>query len=52
MNQKDFSDEELGEEFDKAFKSHESQRVVLKIIRDEKESLDVKEKRVKKEFYF
>ena len=52
MNQKDLSDEELEEELDKAFKSSDSKRDVFKIIRDEKESLEVREKRVKKKFKF
>lgn len=52
MNQKDLSDEELEEELDKALKSSESKRDVFKIIRDEKESLELKEKRVKKKFKF
>lgn len=52
MNQKELSDEELEEELDKALKSSESKRDVFKIIRDEKESLELKEKRVKKKFKF
>ena len=52
MNQKDLSDEELEEELDKALKSSGSKRDVFKIIRDEKESLELKEKRVKKKFKF
>jgi len=52
VNQKDLSDEELEEELDKAIKSSESKRDVFKIIRDEKESLELKEKRVKKKFKF
>lgn len=54
MNQKDLSDDELEEELDKAFKSNESKRDVFKIIREEKEALDEKEKRlrVKKKFKF
>jgi hypothetical protein len=52
VNQKELSDEELEEELDKALKSSESKRDVFKIIRDEKESLELKEKRVKKKFKF
>ncbi|MBY8985788.1 MAG: hypothetical protein KGD65_12005 [Candidatus Lokiarchaeota archaeon] len=52
MNQKDLTEEELEEELDKAFKSSDSKRDVFKIIRDEKESLEVREKRVKKKFKF
>ena len=52
MNQKDLSDEELEEELDKALKSSESKRDVFKIIRDEKESLELKEKRIKKKNVF
>ncbi len=52
MNQKDTSDEELEEELDKAFKSSDAKRKVFKIIRKEKKSLEVKEKRVKKKFKF
>jgi len=52
VDQKELSDEELEEELDKALKSSESKRDVFKIIRDEKESLELKEKRVKKKFKF
>jgi hypothetical protein len=52
VNQKDLSDEEIEEELDKAFKSSEGKRDVFKIIREEKESLEVKEKRVKKKFKY
>jgi hypothetical protein len=52
VNQKDLSDEELEEELDKAYKSSERKKDVFKILRDEKESLEVKEKRVKKKFNF
>jgi hypothetical protein len=38
MSQKDLSDEDLEEEFDKVFKSSEPKRNVFKIIREEKES--------------
>ena len=52
MNEKEISDEELEEELEKAFKASESKKDVFRIIRDEKESLDVKEKRIKKKFKF
>jgi hypothetical protein len=52
VNQKDLSDDELEEEIDKALKSFENKRDVFKIIREEKESLEIKEKRVKKKFPF
>jgi hypothetical protein len=41
------SDDELEEELEKAFKANEARKDVFRIIRDEKESLDVKEKRTK-----
>ena len=47
MNEKEISDEELEEELDKALKVSESKRDVFSIIRKEKESLEVKEKRIK-----
>lgn len=47
MDNEEISDEELEEELDKAFKDSESKRDVFSIIRKEKESLDVKEKRIK-----
>ncbi|MFX1525853.1 MAG: hypothetical protein ACFFCC_20275 [Promethearchaeota archaeon] len=50
VKQKDLSDDELEEELDKALKVNEKKTNVFKIIRDEKESLDTKEKRVKKKF--
>ena len=50
MSEKDLSDEELEEELDKSFKANESKKNVFNIIRNEKESLEVKEKRVKKKF--
>ncbi|MHA2036779.1 MAG: hypothetical protein ACW98X_10120 [Promethearchaeota archaeon] len=52
MNKKDLSDEELEEELEKSFKSNESKKNVFKILRNEKESLEVKEKRIKKKFEF
>jgi hypothetical protein len=52
VNQEDLSDEELEEELDKAIKSSVSKKDVFKIIRDEKKSLEVKEKRINKKFKF
>lgn len=52
MNKKDLSDEELEKELDKAFKASESKKCVFDIIRKEKESLEVKEKRIKGKFKF
>ncbi len=48
MNGKDISDDELEEELENALKSNEKNRDGVRIIRNEKESLDVKEKRKKK----
>jgi len=50
VNEKEISDEELEEELDQAFKVSESKRDVFSIIRKEKESLEVKEKRIKDKF--
>ncbi|MFX1328326.1 MAG: hypothetical protein ACFE91_09290 [Promethearchaeota archaeon] len=52
MNDKNISDDELEEELDKALKASENKRDVFSIIRKEKESLEVKEKRLKKEFKY
>ncbi len=50
MNEKDILDEELEEELDKAFKASEKKKNIFTILRKEKESLDVKEKRIKTKF--
>ncbi|MFX1345849.1 MAG: hypothetical protein ACFFAI_12135 [Promethearchaeota archaeon] len=50
MNEKEISDEELEDELDKAFKVSEIKRNVFNIIRKERESLEVKEKRIKDKF--
>ena len=52
MNGKDISDDELEEELENALKANEKKRDVFRIIRNEKESLDVKEKRIKKKIKF
>ena len=46
------SDDELEEELDKAFKSSEREKNIFSIMRKEKESLEVKEKRVKSKFKY
>ncbi|MFX1242186.1 MAG: hypothetical protein ACFFA7_13135 [Promethearchaeota archaeon] len=48
MNDKDFLDDELEEELEKALEANEKKSNVFKIIRNEKESLDTKEKRFKR----
>ncbi len=50
MNDKDISDDDLEEEIEKALKENEKKRDVFRIIRNEKESLDIKEKRLKSKF--
>jgi len=52
VDDKDISDDDLEEELDKALKTNEKKRDVFSIIRKEKESLEVKEKRLKKEFKY
>ncbi|MFW9968881.1 MAG: hypothetical protein ACFFDF_01690 [Candidatus Odinarchaeota archaeon] len=52
MNDKDISDDELEEEFEKALKDNEKKKDVFKIIRNEKESLELKEKRIKNKFKY
>ena len=47
MNEKKYSNEELEEELDKAFKISEKQQNVFKIIRNEDKALDMKERRMK-----
>ena len=44
------SEEDLEEELEKAFQTNENKKDVFSIIRKEKESLDVKEKRTKIKF--
>ncbi|MFX0037976.1 MAG: hypothetical protein ACFFCY_05545 [Promethearchaeota archaeon] len=50
MNNKDISDDELEEEIEKALKVNEKKKNVFRILRNEKESLETKEKRLKKKF--
>lgn len=52
MNEKDISEDELEEELDRALKANETKKDVFTIIRKEKESLDVKEKRIKHKFRY
>ncbi|KKK44652.1 hypothetical protein LCGC14_0870410 [marine sediment metagenome] len=52
MKEKELTDKELEDRLDKAFKESESKKGVFKILRNEKESLDIKEKRTKKKFKF
>ena len=47
MNEKEYSDDELEEELDKAFKISEKKPNVFRIIRNENNALDMKEKRMK-----
>lgn len=44
---KNMSDDELEEEMEKAYKASEKKRDVFRIIRKEKEALELKEKRIK-----
>jgi hypothetical protein len=48
VDKEEISDNELDKELEKAFKESENRRDVFKIIRNEKESLELKEKRLKK----
>lgn len=51
MNEKESTDDELEEELEKAFRASETKKDdVFRIIRKEKESLEVKEKRMKSKF--
>ena len=52
MNEKNFPDDELEEELDKTLKASEKKRDVFSIIRKEKESLELKEKRIKDKFKY
>ena len=50
MNDKELPDDELEEELDRALKANETKKDVFSIIRKEKKSLDLKEKRIKDKF--
>ncbi len=52
MNDKDISDDKLEEELEKALKTNESKRDIFSVIKKEKESLEVKEKRIKDKFKY
>jgi hypothetical protein len=52
VTEKTISEDELEEELEKALKADEKKRDVFKIIRYEKESIDTKERRLKKKFKF
>jgi hypothetical protein len=52
VNNKDLLDEDLEEELDKAFKASEKQKSVFTIMRQEKESEEVKEKRIKSKYKY
>ena len=52
MNDKELPDDELEEELDRALKANETKKDVFSIIRKEKESLDLKEKRIKDKFKY
>ncbi|MFX1477345.1 MAG: hypothetical protein ACFFCI_04365 [Promethearchaeota archaeon] len=43
-------DDELEEELEKALKANEKKTDVFHIIRDEKESLEIREKRIRRKF--
>jgi hypothetical protein len=48
VNEKNISDDDLEEELEKALKKNEDKKDIFKIIRGEKESLGLREKRLKK----
>ncbi|MFX0028401.1 MAG: hypothetical protein ACFE8B_04285 [Candidatus Hermodarchaeota archaeon] len=50
MDKEELTDDELDDELEKAFKENLNKKDVFSIIRKEKESLDVKEKRIKEKF--
>ena len=50
MNDKEISDDELEKELEKALRDSEKKTNVFRIIRNEKESLELKEKRIKDKF--
>ena len=52
MNEKPLSDDELEEELEKALKASDTKRDGFSINRKEKESLEVKEKRIKDKFKY
>ncbi len=52
MNEKNISDDELEDEIDKPLKINEKKRYIFSIIRKEKESLELKERRIKDKFKY
>jgi hypothetical protein len=52
MNEKNISDYEIEEELEKALKANEAKRDVFRIIKNEKESLELKKKRIKDKFKY
>ncbi len=46
------SEDDIEDELDKAFKNNEAKKNIFQIMRDEKESLDNKEERIKRKFKF
>ena len=46
MSNKDISDDELEDEIEKALKANEKKKDVFRILRNEKESLEIKEKQI------
>ncbi|MFW9877631.1 MAG: hypothetical protein ACFFG0_31480 [Candidatus Thorarchaeota archaeon] len=50
MNDKEIPDDELEEELEKALKANEKKTDVFRIIRDEKESLEIREKKIRRKF--
>jgi hypothetical protein len=50
MNEKDYTDDDLEEELNNAYKESEKKTNVFKIIRNEKNAMKEKERRVKVKF--
>jgi hypothetical protein len=50
VNKEEISEDELDDELEKAFKENLNKKDVFSIIRKEKESLNVQEKRIKEKF--
>ncbi|MFX1391807.1 MAG: hypothetical protein ACFE9Z_17215 [Promethearchaeota archaeon] len=52
MNDNNLSDDELEDELEKALKTNREKNDVFSIIRKEKESLESRDKRIKKQFKY
>ncbi|MFX1364099.1 MAG: hypothetical protein ACFFCE_15110 [Promethearchaeota archaeon] len=52
MSEREISEEELEEKLKKALNASEKKRDVFKILRSEKEALEIKEKRMKEKFKY